>query len=375
MAAIRYLVQRLGGADHGMTLEAELPLTGVRRGRALSAPPTASGKIDIPLPRLVGPDGLPIIRKWRTAIFPIEDDILRGGYVVTNVRPAGQEWEITMAGFTAYAVGQPFSGAKEYVNADPMNIFRDIWSDLQNQPDGNIGLMIGDAVSTVRVGSPPRQVEFTTGAGEDVAFEADDQARKLNWWSTFDCGRELDNLAAETPFDWRERHEWNDNAPGGISHYVDLGYPSLGVRKTLPRLVYGENVHTPPSAADNPEYATDVVVLGAGEGKDRVRGYAGTERQGLRRTKVVEDADVTSNGQAYLRAVEELAKTRERFIVESAVVERHPNADIDALEPGDEVRYYAETESGIVLDQWVKIVNIEAEDDDPSRVTVTMVTA
>lgn len=370
-----YIVQRLGGEAHGQTLETELKLTGARRGRALSAPPTASGSIATPVVHLTAADGLPLIRKWRTALFPVDENgNLHGGYVVTNLRPNGQTWELSLAGFTAYPVGQPFSGVKRYVDTDPTDVFRDIWEDLQAQPDGWLGLEISNVTTPVRIGSGPRQVEFSTTEGEDVAFEADDQSRKLNWWSTFDCGREIDNLAAETPFDWRERHAWDDNKPGGIGHFVDIGYPTLGTRKRGPRLVYGENVITPPQPVDNPDYCTDVIVLGAGEGKDRIRGYAGTERDGLRRVKVVEDSDLHSVSQANARAQEELANARAEFLVDTVVVERHSNADIDALEPGDELPYFAETET-VVLDQWVRIVNIEHTDDVPDRITVTVVTA
>lgn len=370
---MRYLAQRLGGDSHGLVLEPELPLDDARRGRALSAPPTASGTISAPLGRLIGPDGLPLIRKWRTAIYAIEEDTIRGGYVVTDSQWTGEAWSLTMAGFTGYAKGQPFNGVKSYVQADPTDIFRDIWDDLQSQPDGNISLQISNATSPVRVGTGPRDVSFTTNAGEDVGFTANDGARTLNWWSTFDCGQEIDNLAAQTPFDWRERHDWDDNAVGGIAHYVDLGYPTLGSRQDRPRLVYRENVLTPPDVTDNPDYATDVVVLGAGEGKDRVRGYAGTERSGLRRVKVIEDTDIISISQANARAVEELAYVRDGFFIDTVVVERHSNADIDALEPGHEVQYYAETDTGFVIDQWVKIVDIQAEDGNPDRVTVTLV--
>jgi hypothetical protein len=372
MAELRYLVQRIGGASHGTTLETELPLDGARRGRSLSSPPTASGTISTPIARLLGPDGIPIIRKWRTAIFPVEGDTLRGGYIVTDNQWNGQAWDLTLAGFTSYPVGQRFNGEKTYVEADPLDVFRDIWTDLQAQPDGYLGIEVSELTSPVRVGRPARPVEFTTGEGEDVSFEADDQARKLNWWSTLDCGREIDSLATETPFDWMEGHRWDDNATGGIAHYIDLGYPSLGSRQYGPKLVYGENVLTPPQVRDNPDYATDVYVYGAGEGRDRIMGYAGTERTGLRRVKVIEDTTIDSVSQADARAVEHIRSVRDQYILDTVVVERHANADIDALEPGHELQYYAETET-VTVDQWVKIVNVEAADAEPDRVTVTVV--
>lgn len=372
MAEFRYLAQRIGGEAHGEVFETELPLDNARRGRALSAPPTASGTISTRVARLVAPDGQPLIKPWHTAIYAVVDDIIRGGYLVLDSRWNGQSWDLPMAGFTGYAAKQPFNGVKEYVDTDPADIWRDIWLDLQSQPGGYMALNISSVQTPVRVGTAARQVEFTTGEGEDVAFEANDGARKLNWWSTFDCGREIDNLASETPFDWREWHVWDDTVIGGIAHYVDLGYPSLGGRKIGPRLVYTENVITEPQAAANPDYATDILVLGAGEGKDRVRGYAGRPLEGLRRVKVVEDRDVDSKGQADVRARRELGTTRDEVHADTLVVERHSNADIDALEPGDELPLFAEL-THVTIDQWVKVVDIQATDADPDRIEITVV--
>lgn len=373
----RYLVQRLGGEAHGEIFETELPISGFALGRALSAPPAASGTIAHEVRRLKAPDGELLLKKWGTAIYPVADDQIRAGYILTNNRWTGSAWSLSLAGFSSYANGMPYGDVREYVDTDPLDIWREIWRHLQDQPGGQLDLRVGDLTSPARIGAAPRQVEFTTGSSENVSFEANDRSKKLVWWETFDCGRMIDDIAREGPFDWVERHEWDDNAVGGIAHYLDPGYPTIGGRKDHLRLVFGENVMTEPEITDGDtaDYATEVHVLGAGEGKDRVRGFAGRGLNGgLRRAKVVEDRNVDNQGQADKLAQELLGRTRGEARVNKVVVVQHSNADINELQPGDEVPYYAETEN-VLLDMRVRIVNIETRPDQEDQAVLTVVTA
>jgi hypothetical protein len=119
-------------------------------------------------------------------------------------------------------------------------------------------------------------------------------------------------------------------------------------------------------------FATDIILLGAGEGKDRVRGFAGRPWEGVRRYKVIEDEDVDSAGQADKEARAALARHRGDPRVGAITVVQHDNADLHALEPGDELQYYAETPH-VTIDQWVKIIDIKDSPDQGDVAVITVV--
>jgi hypothetical protein len=87
----------------------------------------------------------------------------------------------------------------------------------------------------------------------------------LSWWEAPDCGTELDQLAAETPFDYAEHTAWTSS--GGIEHRIRLGYPRLGRRRNDLAFVQGDNVTSVVTATrDGDGYANEIVAIGAGDG-------------------------------------------------------------------------------------------------------------
>lgn len=363
MSEWRYLVQRLGGEADGEIFETELPVENFVRGRALSAPPTSSAQITHPIARLIAADGKPLIRKWETAIYPVVDDQIRGGYIVSNNSWNGEVWNLTLVGFSASPKGQPYQAITEWPGADPADVFRHIWTHHQEQPGANLHVQVGDATTDIRLPVPVAAVVEGDTARDEVY--------RLNPWTNLDMGKSLDDLTVLGGFDWRERHTWG-RAEFPIDHFIELG--KIGGQKRDVRLVYGENVLTEPDVDDGEmgDFATDIILLGAGEGKDRVRGYAGRPWEGIRRYKVIEDEDVDSKGQADKEAREALARYRGEPKLGSVTVVQHPNADIHALEPGDEVQYYAETPH-LVIDRWVKIIDIKDSPDQSDVAVMTVV--
>lgn len=366
MAEWRYLVQRLGGDADGEIFETELPVENFVRGRALSAPPAGGATISHPVARLVAPDGKQLIRKWETAIYPVADDQILGGYIVTSNTYNGDTWDLALAGFSASPKGQPYHGVNEFPGADPMDVFRHVWVHHQEQPGAQLHVAVTDATSSIRLPiAPPAAPE-----GEQ---QERDEIYRLNYWSTFDLGAIIDDLTVLGDFDWRERHDWGQ-AEFPIDHTIELGRP-IGGRKHNFRLVYGENVLTEPQMDDGDgfdSFATDIILLGAGEGKDRVRGFAGRPWEGVRRYKVIEDEDVDSAGQADKEARAALARHRGDPRVGAITVVQHDNADLHALEPGDELQYYAETPH-VTIDQWVKIIDIKDSPDQGDVAVITVV--
>src|SRR5699024_11949333 len=55
----------------------------------------------------------------------------------------------------------PISSEYKGVQVDPLSLVRRIWSHLQSQPDGDLGLKVDSTTSPVRIGTKSEDVEFT----------------------------------------------------------------------------------------------------------------------------------------------------------------------------------------------------------------------
>lgn len=358
-----YLAGRLTGDGGIDIIETELEIQVESLTRNVSAPSAMTGTISGEVRRLKV-DGRPLFEPWNTVILAEASGQLKAmGLYQPAPTFTGADWKLSMAGLGSYPIGMPYTDSRYFIDADPLDIYRHIWEHLQSQPGGNLGVTIDSLQSPVRVGEQIENVEFVTGAGERVAFEAG--PRKLNWWQTKNLGKEVDDYAKETPFDWIERIFWDGRTP---RCHIGLGYPTLGGRKDL-RLVYGENLASRPTVTEG-EFATAVMVVGAGEGRDSIRGDAGRTGSRVRRVKVVEDKSLRSIKAANAMANDELARTNGELIVDKVEVHDHPNARLEAIEPGDEVRLYFE-DDWVKVDQWVRVVS---KTESPENSSVAMLT-
>jgi hypothetical protein len=177
------------------------------------------------------------------------------------------------------------------------------------------------------------------GKDQKMTRIVDAEPYELAWWDHKDCGSEVNNLAKQTPFDYCEVDSWDDDRRD-VRHRLAIGYPRLGRRRGDLRFAAGENVLSGvPLAGAGEDYASEVVVLGAGDGRDKIRGSAtevSTER--LRRVAVLTDKTVTTVSRARAIARAELQRRRpEPTLSELTVDGSHPNAPLGSFEPGDDV--------------------------------------
>lgn len=372
MAGWRYFGQRITKDGFGPLSELSAPLQGVSRTQRLSTANTASGLFTVRPQSMVDGDGNPLFKRWSTAIYAEYEDEIRDGWLVKDMRSDTDGWKLDLIGFAGYLIGLPYDGSTYFIEEDPLNIFRHIWTHAQEKPAGNLDMGVDTLTSPVRVGTQLENVEFVTGEGEQVAFEAG--PKKLNYWQTHDLGKEIDDYAQETPFDWTEEHSWAGIYADEVKHRIRLGYPRIGMRRAdVTGLVYGQNVMTRPPAATG-EYANECIVLGAGEGRDQIRGYAGRDDDSLRRVKVVEDKTLRSKLAADNRAVIELAKTRGEFTVETIRIRQHDNLDLWGIQLGDELPYYAETDEAL-FDFHVRVIGKTTSPDDEDTAELTVIRA
>lgn len=331
----------------GQWLHWELPVSNLAVTFTLSGPTVITGDFPTEIHDLRDVS----LEPWATWIHIEEDGLIRASGIL---QPATIDKAETLSfeavGVSAYAKGIPFEGAFTLagtdpatgtagvgIHLDPADIVRAIWAELQSYPDAKLGVQVTGSTS-VRVGTPPVPVNFVPAAGAPVSFVAGPYSA-LDWWSSKDCGSEIDTLAKATPFDFVERAQWNPTKTA-VDHFVDIGFPRAGRRLTEVRFAQDENLLDaigPEETADL--YASQVVMLGSGEGSATVRGYAGRPLgTRLRRVAVLDDKTVGSTARANALASSELDRRQAlRDVTEITVMARHPNAPLGSFAVGDEV--------------------------------------
>jgi hypothetical protein len=306
--------------------------------------------------RLIASDGKPLLREWSTAIYAELDGHIRAGGILVNSGWSGPEWSIDCTGFTGYLQGQPYDAMTSYngVQVDPLDVVRFIWDYVQRHAMGNIGLQVSTLKTGLKVGEPLEDVSFDTENGP-VNFQAG--PIMINWWTTDDLGRKVDDLAEATPFEYHERHAWVGETDT-IGHYLDFGYPSIGRRRTDLRFAVGENVSVQPQPSiDGDDFANGLLLLGSGEGRDMIRGYARHDDGRLRRVTVLDDKSVTSKTRAASLANTELAGRAGILDITSVTVTDHPNARFGSFGVGDEIRLTGNA-GWFDVDMWGRITSI-----------------
>jgi len=362
----QYMAARMTGDGYFDILETELPITIDSIDRSLSAPSSMGGVITNEVERLkIG--GRLLLEPWNTVIIAVASGYIRGMTIYRRPTFNGPTWALDQIGLSGYPLKQIYDGEKVYIDTDPLDIVREVWNHLQSQPGGNLGVTIDQLASPIRVGKPAEQVEFTTGAGENVSFEAG--PRKLNWWQTTDCMKVVNDYSKETPFDWREDLSWNGDQP---HCHIAMGYPTIGGRRTdLNGFILGQNLSTEPAAAGG-EYANQLHVLGAGEGRDRVRGFARRTDGRIRRAEAIEDDSLESIRAANVAAETGLAVRRGELTVDNITVYDHPNAPLEAIELGNSYKLFAVTEH-FEVDTYVRVVARSDAPGQSDHATLTVV--
>lgn len=359
------LAGRLSGDGGVDSLIGELPIKISSIDRSLSAPSSMSGTISNEVKRLKRDDGSLILEPGRTLLIAEASGVIKGMGIYQKPRFEGANWSMSAIGLPGYAIGMPYVGETSFTFEDPLNIFRHIWDNIQSQPHGNLGITIDDLLSGQKVGTVTEDVEFQTGAGTNVNFEAG--PRKLNWYSTFDLGGEIDKYAKATPFDWLERNYWDGDQP---HCHIHLGFPQIGVERGHPRLELGVNLAAIPSVT-NAEYFNEVVVLGAGEGRDRIRGYAGVNDGRLRKVKIVDQKSIDKLADANALAAATLASLRGEFVIDTVEVWDHPDMPLESFELGNEYPIFGETEQ-VVMDDYVRLIGRSDVPGGEEKATFTL---
>ena len=252
------------------------------------------------------------------------------------------------------------------LQVDPLSVVRTLWNYVQSQPQSDYGVVLSQNSSPVRLGKLA-STETTTTTNEDGTTttntrEIPAEPYELNWWDAKNVGEEIDTLSGQTPFDYIERHRWNTERTD-VEHFVDLGYPRLGV--TRDNLLFNEENILEVVPVQEPEdtYASAVLVIGAGDGADTIRAFRSEPfADRVRKQVVVTDKSITSQQMADARATQELALRRGRMfeIGELTVDAYHTNAPIGSYSVGDDIQVQVEVSWLMVMHTaWYRITSIQ----------------
>lgn len=351
---MRYHLQRITTREW---LSRDLELGEGVTTRALSAPGGITGKIVPELRTRRHSDGLLMLEKWASAIYAEDDGQIRGAGIITNVGYEGETATIDAPGFTVYPKGLVYGGQWPVpgdlgIQIDPLVVFRHLWDHVQSYPDGNLGLVVDQTTSPIRIGNNA-------------------EPYRLRWWDATDIGGEIDNLTAQTPFDFTEVHRWANAARSDVAHRCAIGYPRLGRRRNDLSFVEGVNISEPvPVESDGELMANEIIGLGKGEGSKMAYTRLAQRDGRLRRQAVVTDKTATQE------RIDAISRSTLRIRsgpiedVTSIKVTDHPDARIAAITPGDDILIDIVDQPHIGRTRlWVRVLSI-AEDDNGDTATI-----
>lgn len=356
--SLRVRVQR---ALDGAWLDHDLRMSGLEITKTLSGPQIISGRMDPEAPRDLQMDA------YATWLHIEEAGNIQGSGIIKAGQIEGDARTYEAEGFSGYAYGIPYGGTLSVVGIDPLQVVRLIWNDIQSNPQSQLGVTVDPQTSPVRLGTEPvEEVEFEAtdpenpeAPAEQVAFEKGGPYELL-WYEAPNCGKEIEDLAKETPFDYREVDYWNDSRTQ-VRHHLQLGHPRLGRRHTAIRFEQGDNaLNVLPLIEDEERYASEVLVLGAGSGSERIRGRAiQIVPNRLRRVVTIVDKEITSNARAQAFAERELhARQTTLNGVKAVLIDSESmTAPLGSFAVGDDVRVVADLPQIGEIDLWHRILS------------------
>lgn len=329
-ATSRFIVQSV---LDGKFVHWDLPIVNPTVSYVLSGPTTISGVLDPEDPEIRNLIESRKLDAWACWVHLEIDGIVRASGILQPVNVDESPLTIEVTGPSGYVQGIPYMGELSAIAIDPADVVRAIWAHVQSYPDGQLGVTV-NGTTPVRIGEPEPEEGKEYAEGERPSGPY-----KLSWWEGPDCGREIDSLAQEAPFDYVERCAWNADKTA-VVHWIDLAYPRIGTRREDLRFADGENIiGAVPVEETDDLYASQVVMFGKGEGRDTIRGYAGRPMGGrLRRVAVIQDATIESSSRASAVAAVELERRQGLIDVTDIEVEaRHTNAQFGTYAVGDDI--------------------------------------
>lgn len=335
----------------------DLPVSDVQITYTLSGPNLLKGRLAPEIQDFIDLN----LEPKATYIHVEQDNIIRASFILQPGEIAADgSISFIGEGYTGYAHGQPFQGVYFKNDIDPLDVVRDIWSYLLSTPRSNLGVQVSGTISPVRVGNA---VDLSNDSITPY---------HLFWWDNPDCGQAIDALAKSTPFDYYESSYWLDKTHTDVGHLIQLAYPRAGNRQFNLAFVTGENIISIVLLREEPDqYASEVVVIGAGAGADSIRGFAANIiGSRLRQAKAITDKTIITVDDANKRAEAELRNAQAFLQIRQIVIQdNHANASLGDFYVGDDILIDADVYWFGSFRMWCRILSY---DWNPALRTITI---
>lgn len=353
----RILAQRV---KTGAFLSTDVPLLDGGATRELSGPGGIAGTIEPVTRTLLGPDGLPLLREWSTALYAEDaNGEITGAGIVTRIVENDGGLVVEAPGFSTYPHGILHDKTHvAEVEDDALDVYRYLWDYVQSFPDGDLGVTVDGLKSGATVET---REEHTKRPGKDGASLIVEKIKpyRLPWWEYRDCGQEMDSLLEVASADYTERHQWNGDHTA-ITHHINLGVPRLGKKRDDLRFVEGENVIAALGLViDGDDFAQTIYGVGRGEGRKMKHSHVAHRDDRLRRTALVTDKNAWQDRIDRLTR-REFQRRNDTRGFETVVIRDHANARIPNIHPGDDVLVEANLDWHGRVRLWVRVLSIEA---------------
>ncbi|MCX4911795.1 hypothetical protein [Streptomyces sp. NBC_00878] len=325
MGRWRYFAQH---ALTGEVLHPALPLSGVEFGNELNGPGSLTATL---APKWVRANAS-VLEPATALIYAEADGRLRWGGLVWSVEAEDGEYRLEAASWSSYLMKRydshgNLNGRAPYVNQDPCVIIRDIWAYAQEQPDGDLDVIVDATTSSAKAGTPT-------------------EPWASHWYETPLLGDHLDDLVSE---DGSPQYTNTSSflANGSIERRIKLGYPRLGARRTDISFQTGVNIIDAPAVEYSGDaYANVIIATGSGEGTG-TRFAVDPVRDGrLRMESVLALPTVNGNDVLGRRARARRRQLQVMGQVQDITIRDHPNAPLGSWQIGDDVQV-------AVHNQWV----------------------
>lgn len=374
MSGWSFFAMTLHGDGTETLAAADLPLTSPSVTTALSGTDEIGFDLTPEIARLKRPDGRPLMRSRSTAVYAVLDGLIRCGGMVRSGTAQGHVLRVACHGFVSYLDGLPWTNStKKLYGADPADVVRMVWAYGQMHPLGNLGVNVSADVKTpARVGVRVAEVKNAKG---DITTEGVDEPVLLANYATHDLSETFMEMLDVGSLDYRETHTLTGDT---VRHDLVLGYPRLGRRRTDIQFKLGVNVAEQPSFEfDDDDYASEVLVVGAGEGDKMLRAHAyvnGADR--IRRVQVIPE-----KGIGRLATIQAAAAKYARWLnledgdVDELVIVPHPLAPVGSWENGDEIFLSGDALWAGQVAQWVRVLATTYTPGEHPGATVKVVRA
>lgn len=282
----RYYAQR---PVSGLWLDNNVQLAEVELDWALSAPNYGTAMIPNGLDRFpIAEDAKYTWGRYNTLLYAEEDGELQWVGVCTSANPDKAGLHLEFVGFSGLLQRIPYTDLYRRWQTDVFDVIRHLLAHARAKPD-TLDIIATPNRANIHVGDPepPRKPNRPTRRKGETKKEFEESKRYKEWvkkqeawdkkykdrqryevlkWEAPYIGEEIDQLAKDTGFDYREEVRWlTSGKKAELKLILDL---TLGTRRTDIQFVEGVNLAKALDPKDGGDtFANRVIGLGAGEGQ------------------------------------------------------------------------------------------------------------